>query len=173
MTQPFFDEMYKNEYKQFVSNRLFDRLQYIESEMGFLNPFQSKNEIYSCLKISNKMSLLHMDIRPDNILVLQGEIKSLIDWTYAMVGDPYFELCRIQEFDFSNDYKLFDEQFIKGYENYERLRNNTLTELIYHLDASVMVLILFYENEQFKDRLDKQAIHVKEIYKQISDILNE
>ncbi len=169
----FNDSIFIDEFKCFLSNRLYDRLQYINNKLGIPNPFKKKEEIFSSLLVSNEMSLLHMDIRPDNILSLKKDIKGIIDWTYAMIGDPYFELCRIKEFDYANDYKLIDMEFIKGYGNYKLLKTSKLTELIYDLDAAVMVLILFYENRKFINKFNRQKKHVKQICGQIKSILNK
>ncbi len=38
--------------------------------------------------------LLHLDFHPDNILIADGKISALIDWTNARAGDPRADLAR-------------------------------------------------------------------------------
>ena len=56
-----------------------------------------------------KRSLLHMDIRPDNVLVKQGRIEAFIGWFNALIGDASLELCRVAE------YGLLTPEFVEGY----------------------------------------------------------
>lgn len=42
-------------------------------------------------------SLLHMDIRPANLIGYNGEIKAIVDWDNALIGHPLLELMRIAE----------------------------------------------------------------------------
>lgn len=41
--------------------------------------------------------LLHMDVRPPNILAAAGSIRAIIDWSNSLIGDPALEFARIAE----------------------------------------------------------------------------
>lgn len=41
-------------------------------------------------------SLLHGDLNPYNILVNNGHIAGIIDWSYARYGDPLFDFARLR-----------------------------------------------------------------------------
>ena len=43
-------------------------------------------------------SLLHLDIRPVNILARQGQVAAVIDWDNALMGDPELEIVRMRIF---------------------------------------------------------------------------
>src|SRR5689334_4403609 len=42
--------------------------------------------------------LLHMDLRPENILVRSGRPVAILDWSNALVGDPALDLARTAEY---------------------------------------------------------------------------
>lgn len=45
--------------------------------------------------------LLHMDLRPDNLLTRRGRLLAVIDWGNALFGDPALEHARLAEFGMS------------------------------------------------------------------------
>ena len=42
--------------------------------------------------------LLHMDLRPENILVRAGRPVAILDWSNALIGDPALDLARAAEY---------------------------------------------------------------------------
>ncbi|HET6988494.1 MAG TPA: phosphotransferase, partial [Kribbella sp.] len=40
-----------------------------------------------------RTSLVHCDLGPEHILVTDGRITGIIDWTDAVIGDPALDLC--------------------------------------------------------------------------------
>jgi aminoglycoside phosphotransferase (APT) family kinase protein len=42
--------------------------------------------------------LLHMDLRPENILTQAGRPAAILDWSNALVGDPALDLARAAEY---------------------------------------------------------------------------
>lgn len=40
-----------------------------------------------------RTSLIHCDLGPDHILMTDGRITGIIDWTDAIIGDPALDLC--------------------------------------------------------------------------------
>ncbi|WP_371402541.1 phosphotransferase [Kribbella sp. NBC_00662] len=40
-----------------------------------------------------RTSLIHCDLGPDHILMTDGQITGIIDWTDAVIGDPALDLC--------------------------------------------------------------------------------
>lgn len=40
-----------------------------------------------------RTSLVHCDFGPDHILMTDGQITGIIDWTDAVIGDPALDLC--------------------------------------------------------------------------------
>jgi hypothetical protein len=42
------------------------------------------------------LSLLHGDLNPYNVFIQDGEISSIIDWSYARYGDPLFDFARLR-----------------------------------------------------------------------------
>jgi hypothetical protein len=54
-------------------------------------------------------ALLHMDVRPANILCRGGRVEAWIDWSNAIAAHPVFEMARIAE------YGLDYDEVIAGY----------------------------------------------------------
>lgn len=42
------------------------------------------------------LSLLHGDLNPFNVFVKNGQISSIIDWSYLRYGDPLFDFARLR-----------------------------------------------------------------------------
>ena len=40
-----------------------------------------------------RTALVHCDLGPDHILMTDGQITGIIDWTDALIGDPALDLC--------------------------------------------------------------------------------
>ncbi len=40
-----------------------------------------------------RTALIHCDLGPDHILMTDGQITGIIDWTDAVIGDPALDLC--------------------------------------------------------------------------------
>ena len=83
-----------------------------------------------------------MDARSANLLVKNGQIVALIDWSNAMVSDPWLELCRIAE------YGEVNSEFWKNYELAThdlagRSRPDTAIEMLYRLYTATMMTIVF------------------------------
>ncbi|WP_096155395.1 phosphotransferase family protein [Bacillus sp. FJAT-45066] len=84
-------------------------------------------------------SLLHLDVRPPNIIAANGKIKSIIDWDNAFIGHPIMDLMRISE-----TWELHGGDFLKGYGNDSIIENTEeVIQLIYRLDTALMLVILF------------------------------
>lgn len=47
---------------------------------------------------SRPRCLLHMDLRPENILVRAGRPVAILDWSNALAGDPALDLARAAEY---------------------------------------------------------------------------
>ena len=58
-------------------------------------PETGKNTL---LQVGAGTSLIHLDVRAPNLLVRDGTIRALIDWTNSMIGDPALELARIEHY---------------------------------------------------------------------------
>ena len=93
--------------------------------------------------VSGPQSLLHLDFRAANLLTVQGRVAGLIDWTNAMVGDPAFELARIDEYasvpaGFATAYARHRGVAGDGGESPQGTR-----QLVYRLDTAVMLAVVF------------------------------
>ena len=127
-----------------LSNIVSER---IGEKADSLNKIQSRNiavpsikEMETTLNMSNTPhSLLHLDIRTPNIIGYKGEIKAVIDWDNAFIGDPLMEIMRISE---TQEINL--SEFQKGYRNDELILSASQPiKLIYRLDTALMLAILF------------------------------
>ncbi|OJD62290.1 phosphotransferase family protein [Bacillus sp. NH11B] len=108
-------------------------------------------------------SLLHMDIRPANLIGYNGEVKAIVDWDNALIGHPLLELMRIAE---TNEVNW--EEFKEGYKN-DSIFNATphIVSLFYRLDTAVMLANLFIAHLKIEDKGVFYKERVKALYNEI------
>ena len=98
-------------------------------------------------------SLLHLDVRAPNLRCVDGDVRALLDWSNALVGDPALELARLEEFAPLPGNGLDLPAIRAGYgpvpahESY----------LVYQLDAAVMLALVFL-SEAPDETLAAQAV---------------
>ncbi|MDD9986462.1 MAG: aminoglycoside phosphotransferase family protein [Spirochaetaceae bacterium] len=72
-----------------IARRIARRAHELEKATGVSFPVPDTTRIESVLKLRGyRPSLLHMDIRPPNILATAGSIRAIVDWSNALMGDP-------------------------------------------------------------------------------------
>jgi aminoglycoside phosphotransferase (APT) family kinase protein len=96
--------------------------------------------------------LLHLDVRRANLRCVGGRVQAFIDWSNAIIGDPAFELARIQEIARLPENGLDPDQVRAGYGQPPWLGGSDLLHLIYRLDAAVMLALLFTAEEPCSKR---------------------
>jgi aminoglycoside phosphotransferase (APT) family kinase protein len=95
--------------------------------------------------------LLHMDLRPENILVRSGRPVAILDWSNALVGDPALDLARTAE------YGSLTPAALAGYGDSGSLPMPPLASLtsltslsprqaVYRLDTAVMLSHVFLDD---------------------------
>ncbi|MBM9502383.1 aminoglycoside phosphotransferase family protein [Leptospira sp. 201903071] len=84
-----------------------------------------------------QQSLLHMDLRDSNLLVKDGKLRAVIDWTNALVGDRNLEIVRLIEM------TSMEETLRTDLENRFLSQCDPMLLLIYKLDVLLMMTILF------------------------------
>ena len=122
-----------------ITLRLSRRLGVVEAASGRRLDPPSLDESRAILKgLGDRCSVLHMDLRPENILTGNGNIVALVDWDNALFGDPALELARMAE------YGVLNRDFLDGYgrSNWETRLSRPLN-LLFRLDTAVMLAIVF------------------------------
>jgi aminoglycoside phosphotransferase (APT) family kinase protein len=100
-------------------------------------------------------SLLHLDVRRENMLVRNSRLVALVDWTNALIGPPALEFARLAEygeFDLSPD--LFD-----GVED--------AAQLVFRLDAAAMLAVVFVSEAPDPRRAREQLSRVGDLLAQL------
>lgn len=89
-------------------------------------------------------SLLHLDVRAENVLCRDGKIRALIDWTNSLIGDPALELARAEQYAPYPENGLDQTELLRGYASVRPLpaRSPRCTAL-YRLDTAVMLAVVF------------------------------
>lgn len=84
-------------------------------------------------------SLLHMDLRPANILVRSGRPVAILDWSNALAGDAALDLARAAE------YGSLTAAALTAYGNPVAfsMTPRTPREIVYRLDTAVMLSHVF------------------------------
>ena len=122
-----------------IALRLHRRLRVVEAASSRqLNP-PSLDEFRTILRgLGDRRSLLHMDLRAENILTSGGKIVGLVDWDNALFSHPALELARMAE------YGVLNRDFLDGFGglNWETELPPPLN-LLLRLDAAVMLAVVF------------------------------
>lgn len=124
----------------------------------------STQEIEHILQEGDSMKrLLHMDIRPVNLLGYDGEIKAIVDWDNALIGHPLLDLMRIKE---TNEVDF--EGLKEGYTDKQIFNSLPATvTLFYQLDTAVMLANLFIDRLHNEDKGAHYKKRVEVISKEI------
>ncbi|MBM7587689.1 aminoglycoside phosphotransferase (APT) family kinase protein [Bacillus pakistanensis] len=128
-----------------LSQRIVERTLKVEKILNQQFPLPSSLDLQTILNsYPAKTRLLHMDIRPENLIFQHSKIKAVFDWTNAMIGDPVLELMRIK------DYGFLNEDFISGYPDFksEMKRVPDIVKWLYQFDTAVMLTQLFIDELQ-------------------------
>jgi Ser/Thr protein kinase RdoA (MazF antagonist) len=105
-------------------------------------------------------ALLHLDLRASNLLVREGKIRAVIDWSNSMVGDPALELARTAEYARLPENGLDYAEFARGYASVRPIprRTNDCWQL-YRLDTAAMLAVVFNceapDPERGREMLDR------------------
>jgi aminoglycoside phosphotransferase (APT) family kinase protein len=85
--------------------------------------------------------LLHMDLRPENILVRSGRPAAILDWSNALIGDPALDLARTAE------YGSLTPAALAGYGDPGTFTMTPVTprQAVYRLDTAVMLSHVFLD----------------------------
>ncbi|WP_177184521.1 aminoglycoside phosphotransferase family protein [Psychrobacillus sp. OK032] len=123
-----------------ISNRITERVHLLCKLINNSIIIPDSEEMEAILNTAQtKDCLLHLDVRPPNIIGGNGVIKGIIDWDNAFIGNLIMELMRISE-----SQELIEEEFLKGYDNVKIIENtDEVIQSIYRLDTALMLSILF------------------------------
>ena len=122
-----------------IALRLDRRLRVVEAASGRQLSPPSLDEFRTILRgLGDRRSLLHMDLRAENILTSDGRIVGLVDWDNALFSHPALELARMAE------YGVLNRDFLDGYGglDWEDELPPSLN-LLLRLDAAVMLAVVF------------------------------
>jgi aminoglycoside phosphotransferase (APT) family kinase protein len=116
--------------------RIARRGRAVEHLAGLDLRLPAPERLADALPLEGRSSLLHMDLRPDNLLARGGAVAALVDWANALIGPPLLELARIAE------YGALDDRFVSGY-GLEPGAAAGPAWLLYQLDTAVMLAVVF------------------------------
>ena len=119
-----------------LAERIVRRLQVVGRLTGTALPAMQIADLHEVLRWPGaRERILHMDMRPANLLTRRCEVMAVVDWSNALVGDPALELARIAE------YGYLSAAFREGYGNTPAIPE--AVELLYRLDTAVMLAVVF------------------------------
>ena len=85
-------------------------------------------------------SILHMDMRHENLRWQDGRIRALLDWGNAIIGHPVLEIARLRS------YGYMDRKLLEVYpRHYSELECPKVVDLVCALDTSTMLSLVFLE----------------------------
>jgi hypothetical protein len=107
-----------------------------------------------------RRALLHMDVRPDNLINASGKPLALVDWSNALVGPPELELCRISE------YGGLSQDFLRGYGGDPLADADKPALIVYRLYTATMLAVVFLSQAPDRTRADVVVRRVVDLYAQ-------
>jgi aminoglycoside phosphotransferase (APT) family kinase protein len=153
---------------QSLADRIASRAKAAERVLKCSLPLPDSEDIFGILSaFKQKKRLLHMDLRPENLIFQEGKAAAVIDWTNALIGDPVLELMRIK------DYGLLTDEFLRGYggAELEIARVPEAVQFLYQLDTAAMLTVLFYTEIKDPVQGEEAGRRVKELQKKIVNLL--
>lgn len=128
-----------------LGERLESRMAALREIRPELTPLPPRTEMAERMRENEKAaSLLHLDIRPSNLICAGGRVKALIDWSNALIGDPRLELARLSEYAQVEENETDEAAFRVGYhEAGGGIAEETAADVMYRLDAAVMLALVF------------------------------
>ena len=110
--------------------------------------------------------LLHMDLRPENILVRSGHPVAILDWSNALVGEAALDLSRAAE------YGSLTAAALAAYGKSEAfsLTPRTPREIIYRLDTAVMLAHVFLQGAPDEGKARHYIQRTKSLCRSLQEI---
>ncbi len=110
--------------------------------------------------------LVHLDVRASNLRCTGGAIRSLLDWSNALIGDPAMELGRLAEYALLPQNGLDYEAVLAGYR--EPVPVDSAAFWIYRLDAAVMLALLFSSEASLAEFGARAVDRLREVHLRLS-----
>ncbi len=157
-----------------IAERLQRRLLILEEKTGIqFNALNKEKIAASLFNHHGKSALLHLDARSSNILTLRTTILTIVDWSNSLIGDPSLELARIAEYGYNDAQDgVLSSTFLEGYGDKNCLKDIPYTvELIYRLDTSVMLTVLFSCALFDPERVRRLMRRVQYLYAQLLEVI--
>jgi len=148
-----------------VAERLIQRAAVVEHLTNVRLPMPNLCDVRATLAWpAARRCILHMDVRPENMLTCAGKVRAIIDWSNALLGDPVLELARIAEYGYLSD------AFLAGYGLADCFAHLPAgVELLYRLDTAIMLAVVFLSEAPDPDRAVTQVQRVVDL----CDALNQ
>jgi aminoglycoside phosphotransferase (APT) family kinase protein len=141
-----------------VAERVTRRARVVEQLAGVRLALPPRSTLEATIRSANSpRSLLHLDVRSANLLIVGRRIAGLIDWTNALVGDPALELARIAE------YGSAPAGFFEAYERRHPVHASSALELLYRLDAAVMLAVVFLSEAPDPEQVAPRVARAREL----------
>lgn len=148
-----------------LAERIGKRCAYVNQLLGTEHSPPEAERLKKALDdSSNRRSLLHLDVRRQNIIGRNGEIKAIIDWDNAYIGNPVAELMRVLE-----SGEISSHAFFQGYKGAELIEQTAeVVQQIYRLDTALMLTILFSTTVYDPDKKSYYAKRVQLLLENIN-----
>jgi hypothetical protein len=124
---------------QVLAERIGDRLENLAAVTGLGVPFPDVRAVLAADGGGLPRRLLHMDLRPENILVRSGRPVAILDWSNALIGDPALDLARAAEYGSLTPAALA----AYGDPGAFTMTPSTPRQAVYRLDTAVMLSHVF------------------------------
>jgi aminoglycoside phosphotransferase (APT) family kinase protein len=146
----------QGELAETLATRVTERLDVVQrisgADLGTV-PAAALREIVAGARY--RPSVLHMDVRRTNIRVVDGQLRAIIDWSNALLGDPALELARAAE------YGVRNAAFDAGYRTLPQLP--AALETVYRLDTAVMLAVVFLSEDPDPAPAKRQVERIQQL----------
>lgn len=149
-----------------LPRRIADRFAGLAEFVAALPPAPPVERLTAVLASRPTGRLVHLDVRASNLRCTGGAVRSLLDWSNALIGDPAMELGRLAEYALLPDNGIDYEAVLAGYA--KPVLADSAAFWIYRLDAAVMLALLF-TSEVFDAELGCRAVdRLREVHRRLS-----
>jgi aminoglycoside phosphotransferase (APT) family kinase protein len=145
-------------WQHYFPERLARRLAGVADYCYIQNPSGLVTSVSDILALCEpkRPSLLHLDLRAENLCLVDGRIVAVLDLANAIVGDPLFELGRLRAFD------LLTDDFLRGYAARftGSLTDECMLLSIYELETTALLTAVAKEelmNVELFDRMRRRT----------------
>ena len=90
--------------------------------------------------------IIHRDFRPGNLIVNEGKLQGIIDWSSARAGFAEEDFCSMEAGEWNSD--LYKKSFLSGYSSIRKIPNYTKVMPLLRLSKAISTIGFTVKREE-------------------------